>query len=89
MPRKILHLDLDAFFCAVEEKRDPPLRGKAFVVGGRPGARGVVLSVSSPTRSRRGIPGCIRGRLDALCKRSKPVRFYHIGHGEHKGFLGA
>jgi len=34
--RKILHLDLDAFFCAVEEKLDPQLRRKAFAVGGSP-----------------------------------------------------
>ena len=44
MTRKILHLDLDAFFCAVEEQRDPSLRGRAFAVGGRPEERGVVAS---------------------------------------------
>jgi DNA polymerase-4 len=43
MPRKILHLDLDAFFCAVEEQRDPGLRGHAFAVGGRPDQRGSQL----------------------------------------------
>lgn len=50
MPRKILHLDLDAFFCAVEEQRDPSLRGKAFAVGGSPDSRGVVTSCSYPAR---------------------------------------
>ena len=38
----ILHLDLDAFFCAVEETQNPELRGKAFAVGGKPDGRGVV-----------------------------------------------
>jgi len=50
MPRTILHLDLDAFFCAVEETRNPSLRGKAFAVGGRPDERGVVASCSYPAR---------------------------------------
>ncbi len=48
--RKILHLDLDAFFCAVEEQLNPELRGKAIAVGGRPDQRGVVSSASYPAR---------------------------------------
>jgi len=48
--RKIIHLDLDAFFCAVEELRDPSLHGRAFAVGGRPEERGVVASCSYAAR---------------------------------------
>ena len=50
MTRTIIHLDLDAFFCAVEEHKQPQLKGLAFAVGGRPEHRGVVASCSYAAR---------------------------------------
>ena len=50
MTRVILHLDLDAFYCAVEENQNPKLRGKPFAVGGKPSERGVVSSCSYAAR---------------------------------------
>ncbi|MGF1504824.1 MAG: DNA polymerase IV [Anaerolineae bacterium] len=47
----IILLDLDAFFCAVEEQYTPSLQGKPFAVGARPEERGGVASCSYPARA--------------------------------------
>jgi DNA polymerase-4 len=47
-PRKIVHLDADAFFASVEQVLDPSLRGKAIAVGGLD--RGIVCSASYEAR---------------------------------------
>jgi DNA polymerase-4 len=87
-PRKIIHVDMDAFYASVEQRDHPEYRGRPVIVGGDPEGRGVVAACSyearafgvrsamSTAKAKRLCPAAIfvHPRFDAYEEASQRIR---------------
>jgi DNA polymerase-4 len=82
-PRIVAHLDLDAFFAAVEELEQPELASRPLVVGGDPHGRGVVATANYEARKYgiRSAMSCAEARR--RCPHAVFIRPRHRTYGEY------
>lgn len=89
-PRRIMHVDMDAFFAAVEQRDRPELRGKPVIVGGTQG-RGVVATASYEVRpygvgSAMSMTEAMRRCPHAIVVAPRPAVYHAVSQGVFKIF---
>lgn len=85
--RWIILVDLDAFFCSVEELLDPTLAGKPVIVGGDPRYRGVVSSASYAARAYGVRSAMPMGQAMRLCPQAVVITPRHNEYGRRSGLV--
>ena len=91
LKRKVIHIDMDAFFASVEQLDHPEWRGLPVIVGGRPEERGVVSTASYEARKygvHSAMPAKTARRLcpDGIFVEGNMRRYREISHRIRKIF---